>query len=215
LTDRLGPLVRRSVHVGAVVLAAGAAQFVLAMAVVQSQYPGYSLTANYISDLGNTNNSKLWYVFSASIIAFGLLTLLGIWLIRSAFREKTSRTLGLGLLMAAAVGAILVGCIPENVHPGIHQLAAGWTFLASGLGLTVLTLAMLRDTRWDRLRLYTLLSGLVTLAAIAVTASGRYGALGVGGIERIVVAPVILWSLVAGIHLARIPTYAPTGAAAL
>jgi hypothetical membrane protein len=215
VTDRLGPLVRRSVHVGALLLAAAAAQFVLAMAVVQSQYPGYSLTANYISDLGNTGTSKLWYLFSASIIAFGLLTLLGVWLIRSAFREKRSRTVGLGLLMVAAVGAILVGCFPENVHHGIHELAASVTFIASGLALTVLTFAMLRDTRWDRLRLYTLVSGLVTLAAVVVIESGNYGPLGVGGIERIVVAPVILWSIVAGIHLARIPTYAPTGAAAL
>jgi hypothetical membrane protein len=215
VTDRLGPLVRRSVHVGALALVVAAAQFVVAMIAVESQFPGYSLTSNYISDLGNTATSKYWFVFSASIIAFGVLALLGLWLIRTAFREKSSRTIGLGLLMVGAVSAILVGCFPENLEAGVHTVVSDTTFFGSGLGLIVLTFAMLRDTRWDRLRLYTLVSGVITMIAIGVAAAGRQGALGVGGIERVIVAPVILWAIVAGIHLARIPTYSPAGAAAL
>jgi hypothetical protein len=27
--------------------------------------------------------------------------------------------------------------------------------------------------------------------------------------ERLIVAPVLLWAIVAGVHLARIPTFAP------
>ena len=70
---------------------------------------------------------------------------------------------------------------------------------------------MFRDTRWDGFRAYTLLSGVVGLVALVLFATKTYAGLGVGGMERLIVAPVILWSLVVGIHLARIPTYAPPG----
>jgi hypothetical membrane protein len=69
---------------------------------------------------------------------------------------------------------------------------------------------MFRDTRWDGFRTYTVLSGFVALIAVALFANKVYAGLGVGGMERLIVAPVLLWALVVGVHLVRIPTYAPT-----
>ena len=56
-----------------------------------------------------------------------------------------------------------------------------------------------------------MLSGLVGLVAFVLFEAKTWGPLGVGGMERLIVAPVLLWALVAGIHLVRIPTYAPAG----
>ena len=53
---------------------------------------------------------------------------------------------------------------------------------------------MFRDTRWDGFRAYTMLSGLVILIALILFATKNYAGLGVGGMERLVVAPMLLWA---------------------
>jgi len=221
-SERYGPLVHRSVHHGAIVLVVATLQFLVAMAVTQLGWTvNYSLLTNYISDLGAVNcgffpSSSSHYVcspwhlvFDISIVVMGLLILLAVILIRTAFPARRSRTIGLGLLALAAIGSIGVGLSPEDVNLTVHTISATLAFVGGGLALIVLGFAMFRDTRWDGFRAYTILSGLVTLIAFLLFASSTYLALGVGGMERLIVAPVLLWSLVAGVHLARIPTYAP------
>jgi hypothetical membrane protein len=225
--ERRGPLVRRSVRHGAIVLFVAAAQFIVANIVTQIGYgPGYSLSGNYISDLGAVNCGLFggsgsfpghyacspWHdVFNASCVILGLLLILAVFLIQTAFPQRRSRTIGLALLAIAGIGAIGVGLSPEDVNITVHSASATIAFAGSGFALIVLGFAMFRDTRWDGFRAYTLLSGVVGLVALVLFATKTYAGLGVGGMERLIVAPVILWSLVVGIHLARIPTYAPPG----
>jgi hypothetical membrane protein len=219
---RRGPLVHRSVRHGAILLIVGAIQFVVAMAITQAGWTTpYSLLHNYISDLGAVNCGDFpvssthyvcspWHlVFNISIIVLGLLVALGAVLIRSAFPPRGSRSLGLFLLMLAGLGSIGVGLSPEDVNLTVHSVSALLAFAAGNLALIVLAVAMLRDTRWDGFRAYSILSGLIGLVALVLFTEGIWGALGVGGMERLVAAPILLWSIVAGIHLARIPTYAP------
>ena len=224
-SERYGPLVHRSVHHGAIVLLVGALQFILAMAVTQVGYgSSYSLTQNYISDLGARNCgvfggsasfgghyacSPWQVVFNVSIIVMGLLILLAVVLLRTAFPARRSRTIGLGLLALAGLGAIGVGLFPEDVNITVHSISALFAFLGGGLALLVLGFAMFRDTRWDGFRAYTVLSGLVDLVALVLFLTQTYVGLGVGGMERLIVAPILLWSIVVGIHLVRIPTFAP------
>ncbi|MFZ1022583.1 MAG: hypothetical protein WAN87_00405, partial [Thermoplasmata archaeon] len=40
---------------------------------------------------------------------------------------------------------------------------------------------------------------------------GLWASLGEGGIERLIVAPLLLWTIVVSTHLVRIPTFAPPG----
>jgi hypothetical membrane protein len=222
--SRRGPLVHRVVHRGAAVWLVAVLQFVVAMIVVQLAWsgpPAYSLTGNYISDLGNTacapwpssSSHRVcspWHdVFDGSAIALGVLVLLGAVLVRTAFPSRRSATIGLALLGVAGIGAIGVGVSPENVNLGIHELSSAIAFLFSGLALLVLGFAMFRDTRWDGYRAYAILSGLVGLVALGLFTSHAYGALGVGGMERLIVAPVLLWLVVASVHLLRVPQYAP------
>ena len=234
-SERYGPLVHRSVHHGAILLVVGAVEFILGMAVTQIGYgptfdwgSSYSLSHNYISDLGATQCGWFhigalgpsgsayacspWHlVFNISIIVMGLCILLAVVLMRTAFPARRSRTIGLGLLAIVGMGAIGVGLFPENVNISAHTISALLAFLCSGLSLIVLGFAMFRDTRWEGFRAYSILSGLVTIVALVLFVSKVYLGIGVGGMERLIVAPMLLWAIVVGIHLARIPTFAPSG----
>ncbi len=224
--ERYGPLVHRSVRHGAYLWILGVLIFVVAMVVTQIGYNGngvpYSLVHNYISDLGAAHCGYLaghyydggwvcspWHeVFDVGIVLMGLLLILGVFLIRTGFPPRPSRTLGLALLALAGFGAIGVGLSPEDVNVTVHVISAGIAFILGNLALVILGFAMFRDTRWDGFRAYTILSGLVGLVAFGLFYTKNYFALGVGGMERLIVAPLLLWALVAAIHLARIPTYA-------
>ncbi len=221
---RLGPLVRRAVHHGAALWLAGSLLFIVAMIVVQLAWtgsPAYSLRNNYISDLGNThcgpwpnaNSADLcspWHdVFNGAVIVLGIFVILGAILVRSGFPSRRSASVGLLLTMIAGAGAIGVGVSPENVNGTVHSLASLVAFAVGSLALLVLGFAMFRDTRWDGFRAYTLFSGLLGLVATILFSEGTDLGLGVGGMERLIVAPLLLWLIVAPIHLLRIPQYAP------
>ncbi len=198
----------RARQAGAVLVVASV-QFIAAMIAVQLRYPGYSDLTNYISDLGGAH-SPWAVVFNGSVIVLGLLTVLAAYLLLSAFNRKLSRTLGLGFLGIAGIGAILVGIFPETttvLHGKMHGIAADIAFIASGLALINLPGAMLRDTRWDGYRAFTFFLGVITLVAIVLYSGGIWGPLGAGGMERVIVAPILLWSIVAGLHLLTLPTY--------
>lgn len=207
-----GPMVYRSAHAGAVLVIVGVVQFVLGMAWAELLYPGYSLSGNYISDLGCCGGVEHANVFNDSIRVLGALAIVGAYLLRTAFPAKTRSRLGIAALMIAGASAFAVGSFPENspyLGGQIHTLVSALTFFFSGLALIALSLAMLRDTRWGGYRLYTLASGLVTWVAMALFSAGAYLGIGPGGMERVVVAPVLLWGVVAGVHLLRIPGYRP------
>ncbi len=208
--ERRGPLLPRPARRGAALLLAGSLQFiVVGMLIPELRYPGYSLTANTISALGNTAHSPMAWLFNGSIIVLGLCSVVGFALLWSAFHPGGRRLVALGLLSLASLGAIGVGAAPENLQGTVHGLAALLVFLAGGFGLLLLPLAMTRDTRWDGFRIYTALSGVVTLAALLLYLRHLVGPLGAGGMERLVVAPLLLWEILAGIRLLRLPTYAP------
>jgi hypothetical membrane protein len=205
-----------------------AVTFIVGNIITQIGYgSSYSLSQNYISDLGAVNCGVFggsgsyqghyacspWHdVFNASIVIMGLFIILAVPLIRTAFPPRRSRTIGLGLLALAGLGSIGVGLSPEDVNITIHSLSATLAFLGGGLALLVLGFAMFRDTRWDGFRAFTILCGLVDLVALVLFLTKNYAGLGVGGMERLIVAPVLLWSIVVGLHLVRIPTYAPPSA---
>jgi hypothetical membrane protein len=207
----LGPLIPVRARRAGAVLLIGPIQFIIAMIVVQLKYPGYSDTGNYISDLGG-GHSPWALVFDGSVIVLGLLTLLVTYLLLSAFNRRLTRTLGLGFLAIAGIGAIGVGVFPKTtpvLHGQMHEIVSDVAFIGAGLALIILPGAMLRDTRWDGYRAFTFLLGVITLIAIVLFSTSVWGALGPGGMERLIVAPILLWAIVVGIHLLSLPTYDP------
>ena len=206
----IGPMVYRSAHVGAALVAFGSIQFVVAMAWSEWLYPGYSLTQDLISDLGCCGSPAYAVIFNDSVRLLGLCVLVGGFLLRAAFPRRTSARLGIAATMLAGASAFAVGTFPEDstyLGGHAHALAAALTFFFAGLALVFLALAMLRDTRWGGYRAYTFLSGLVTLVALGLSAAGISYGLGPGGIERLAAAPALLWLIVAGIHVLRIPAF--------
>jgi hypothetical membrane protein len=205
----LGPLIPVPARRAGAVLVLGSVQFIVAMIVVQLEYPGYSDLTNYISDLGGTK-SPWAVVFNASVIVVGLLTLTATYLLLSAFNKRFSRTLGLGFFALTGIGAVMVGVFPEPspyLNGNIHGISSDIAFIGAALTLIFLPLAMLRDTRWDGYRGFTFLLGLITVVAIVLFSTSHWGALGPGGMERLIVAPILLWAIVVGVHLLSLPTY--------
>jgi hypothetical membrane protein len=207
MSDHVRPFVPRSVRVGGALIGVGALQFVAAMIVVQLRWPGYSDLTNYISDLGNTATSPLPWLFNASIVLFGVLAFVGILAAWGGFPPGGLRLGGLGLLLLAAFAAILVGFFPENVNPSVHDLASLVVFGGGGAGVIVLSGAMRPGTSWAHLRAFSVAMGVITLAALLYYAPTQIAntTFDPGLVERIIVAPIILWAIVAAIHLGRLP----------
>ena len=205
------PLMHRTVHYGAIALVGAVLQFIAAMIVAQFGYPNYSLAQNYISDLGNTSLSPWYYVFDGSIAVLGVLTAIAILLVWSSFAPGSARAIGLLLLLIAGVAAIFVGAFPENVNGTVHAIASLLVFAPSGLGLLILgSGAMPARTHWTPFRAFTIVLGVVTLLALVMFLFSLWGPLGPGTVERIIVAPVLLWALVISTHLLRLPARAPS-----
>jgi len=205
--------VPRTVLWGGVLIAVGVVQFVAAMAVVQSRYSGYSLLTNYISDLGNTSTSPLPLVFNISILLLGVFAFLGIFLSWAGFPRGGPRVVGLFLLLIASVAAVLVGLFPENVNPPVHDFVSLMVFLPGGLALVILSAGMRERTLWSSYRGFSVALGVITLASLAYYAPTQTFSTtwDPGLFERLIVAPILLWGFVAGLHLARFPRFSPSG----
>jgi hypothetical membrane protein len=205
MTQTVRPLVSRSVPAGAVLLGTGVGQFVVAMALVQLRYPGYSLLANYISDLGNTSLSPWHVVFNVSIAILGGFSIVGILLSWSGFPRGGSRVVGLSLLLVASGAAALVGQFPENVNPPVHDAVSLLVFAPGGLALLILAAGMSADTRWAGGRTFSALLGAVTLLSLAyyVPTQAANTTWYPGLVERLIVAPILLWGFGVAVHLGR------------
>jgi hypothetical membrane protein len=195
----------RSVRAGAGLIALGVVQFSAAMAVVQSAYPGYSDTANYISDLGNTATSPWHWVFNVSIIVLGFLAFLGIVLSWGGFPAGGTRAVGLLLLLLASLGAIFVGLFPENVNPTVHGLASLTVFLPGGVALVILGAGFRPGNEWHWLRWISVVLGLIDLLSLAyyVPTQSNNTTWDPGFVERLIVFPILIWGFLASVQLSR------------
>ena len=210
-----GPGVERSIRLGAAVWIL-AIQFFIAQFVVQSAWTTpFSLTKNYISDLGNTacgpypSDSSMyvcspWHAWmNASFILLGLTILFGAVLIRGDFLPGRMLAAGLSLIGLAGPGLIAVGLFPENMNIAAHKIGAGGQFISGNLGLVVLGVAMLQARHWSVLAVYSIASGVVGLLATALFVSDLYLGVGIGGMERLAAYPLPLWLVVAGSYFVQ------------
>jgi len=192
------------------------AQFFLAQLLVQWAWTTpFSLTRNYISDLGNTAcgpfpaNSGMyvcspWHaVMNASFVAIGVTVVVGAALVRNTFRHARPWRWGLALVALGGFGFVLVGLFPENVNFPPHRLGATLQFVSGNLGQVVIGTSMLGTRHGRRWAGYSIASGVVGLLATALFASGHYLGTGIGGMERLAAYPLPLWTIVMGIALRR------------
>jgi hypothetical membrane protein len=182
-------------------LFAGAAQFVPGMTIAEALYPGYSVSAQPISDLGATCmtvsgvrtctlHQPSATIFDASVLILGLLALLG----ASFVFRAGNRALGV-TLMLGGVGAMGVGVFSETTG-ALHLAFAFVAFLFAGIS-AVLSYKSARPP----LSYFSLVLGAVTLLALALYASSTYLGLGQGGMERMIVYPALIWIAGYGAYL--------------
>ena len=188
-----------------VALFVGVVQFGIFEMVAEFVYPGYSVSANRISDLGppcangvSCPSNSSWLVFDASITFMGLCVLLTAYFLYRYYKWKPIT----GLVGLAGLGAVGVGILNESSPYMLHDLFSLLTFI--GIGLTALVSYRLQK---PPLGYFSVILGLVTLVSLVlyvadsgVTAGGDLG-IGPGGLERMVVYPVLFWSLAFSGHL--------------
>jgi hypothetical membrane protein len=208
---------QRAIRIGALVWVL-AIQFFIAQLLVQSAWATpYSLTANYISDLGNTacgpypvNTGAYvcspWHAWmNGSFILLGVIIPLGAALAGRAFPSGRMSAAGLLLVSLAGLGLIVVGLFPENVSITPHTIGAAAHFVGGNLGMVALGLALAAARTQGNLAAYSIVLGLVGLVATLLFVSGHYLGVGIGGMERLAAYPLPLWLIVAGVSLVKRP----------
>jgi hypothetical membrane protein len=172
-------------------------QFLLGMLVAETLYPGYSVSANYISDLGATCLTTCTIVQPSSLIFNSSVFLLGALIVVGAyfFMKGTGSIVAPVLLVVTGLGAMGVGIFPETTGV-LHHLVSMVAFAGGGL-------AALASFKFSKpvLSYFAVVLGLMTLGALVLYASGIYLGLGPGGMERMIVLPVLAWGIAFGGHL--------------
>lgn len=174
----------------------GGTQFVLGMVIGEALHPSYSISQNYISDLGMGPSAS---IFNSSAFLLGLMIVTGTYFLQRSLRNR----LVTGLLVLAGVGAMGVGVFPEN-YPAMHEVVSGVAFIFGGLA----PIAAYRVLR-KPFRYFSVVLGLVSLfAMILLSAQYFFGlgeqyilGLGPGGMERMIAYPVLLWEMGLGGYL--------------
>jgi len=159
-----------------------ASQFILSLVVAEALYPGYSISTNYISDLGVGPSST---VFNLSIFLTGLLTIIGTYFLQRAFNYKVVTI----LIIIAALAAMGVGIFTENNEP-MHVFVSFIVFLFSALS-AIFSYKLIMYP----FNSIVILLGLMSLLALIFYIGNIYLGLGVGGMERMIVYPILIWMI--------------------
>ena len=177
----------------------GTIQFGIGEILAEIYYPNYNVSANYISDLGATCPTSgactifepTSYIFSASIIILGLMILLSAYFIQKSFAWRPAS----GLMAIAGVGALGVGLFNETTGI-VHGIFSLIVFLFAGLSAII--------TFWLQkppLSYISIVLGAITVGALFLYVGSIYLGLGAGGMERMVMYPVLFWGVGFGGHL--------------
>jgi hypothetical membrane protein len=137
---------------------------------------------------------------NAAFIVLGAVMVAGAPLIYQEFPKRRLTVVGFACMAVAGLGTILVGAFPENVNHTLHVIGAAGPFLVGNVGLVVMSHALPLP---EKIRGYTLLSGVVGLCGLVLLVAGAYLGLGRGGMERVTAYPQTLWLIVFGAYMSR------------
>ncbi|MFI5836749.1 DUF998 domain-containing protein [Micromonospora sp. NPDC051300] len=176
--------------------------------------PRFDWTHHNISDLGNvgcgvwdTTRPRLvcspWHpAMNVAFVAVGLLLAAGVLVGRTAFGRGRAATVARACALAAAGGYVLAGVCPADVDENRHVLGAVLIFVLGNCGLLVGARAA-RPAALDDLPRAGLLLGVVGLVGAALFLARVDVGIGVGGMERVAVAPLFGWVSWAALRLLR------------
>lgn len=176
----------------------GIGQFAVFFVLAETYYPGYDVSANVISDLGATCNSGICkFVQPSSDIFNGSIVLLGVLAVfASYFMWRGSGSKSLSFFEAlVGVGAMGVGIFNES-YGAAHVFFSALTFVSAGIqAILVFKVAKAPFS------LFSVVLGGVSLAATVLYATDTYLGLGRGGMERMIVYPVLIGGIALGGYL--------------
>lgn len=179
----------------------GAVQFSIGLVLAEIYYPGYNVSTNAVSDLGancSASSCQIYQpsstIFNSSVILLGLMVLIGAYFLQRAFHWKPVTV----MVALAGIGALGAGLFPETTGV-LHSIFSLIVFLFAGLSAVV-------TARFQKkpLSYFSVVLGLLTLSALVLSLGGNYLGLGGGGMERMVVYPVLLATIGFGGHLMAI-----------
>ncbi len=186
---------------GGLLLVAGAT-ILMGIITAEALYPGtFSTGANEISDLGGTRppDSVILQpsatIFDVSMMAIGLLVMAGSWFVHRAFGWR-SVTIPLTVL---GVGALGVGLFPGNTGDP-HAIFAMITFVSGGIAALTAARVASGPFRYLSYAFGAVSLGTLVSYMLLGDASPMAG-LGIGGIERWIVYPIVLWVTAFGGYL--------------
>ncbi|WP_175414051.1 DUF998 domain-containing protein [Agrococcus sp. SGAir0287] len=221
MTASAPDLTDRRVARGGIALVATTQYLVAEQVVAAAWAPApYSFGDNYISDLGvpeclvladRVVCSPQWLLMDAAFVLQGLLVVVATWQL-AWLLPRVWRWIATALGVVHGVGMLLVGLFPGSIaedlggdatRAALHGIGATLAIaggivwmLVAGIGLLV--------RRWRGVGVLSLVLagvgavGLVGLALLPSTPGADLG-LGVGGIERLAVYPIIAWLILMGI----------------
>ncbi len=181
-----------------------ASQFVLALTVSEALYPGYSVSGNYISDLGVGPSSV---VFNSSVFLLGLLLFFGTYFLRNV---ESFKTLSI-LLLLMALGTMSIGVVTKAFTVP-HGAVSSAAFFFAGLSALVSSKVLKKPFSIISTVLGLMTLGALALFSIGMTTSGSltstealdslfYLGLGPGGMERMIIYPALMWLVAFGGYL--------------
>lgn len=174
--------------IAGILLFVGGIICVLGIIVTEALYLGYSTSQNYISDLGVGPSA---YIFNSSMFFLGVLAVVGAYFLHQAFKAKLFSV----VTAIAGIGVMGVGLFPEDV-PVLHTVSSLIAFLFSGLSAVISY-----KVEKPPFSYFSVVLGAVTLLALLLFTSGNFLGLGVGGMERMIAYPALLWVIGFGGYL--------------
>jgi hypothetical membrane protein len=185
--------------IAGLLLFSGLAQFILTQIVCETIYPDYLVGQQAISDLGNWSLAgNFAAVFAASSILLGVFIIAGAY-----FNMQGSKNRSFTALFAiAGVGNVVVGVVAENVIPSVHSLFALIMFASWAVAVLLSYKLVKSPFSYVSVTLGSVSLLMLFLSLLAQRVSPSFAlSLGMGGLERLIVYPLWLWTLGFGTYL--------------
>lgn len=173
----------RSLKIAGSLIFVSAVQFILIMIISEAIYPHYSVANNYISDLGVGVTASM---FNASVAVLGIAVIVSAYFIKRGLGSAVFSI----LIALAGAGALCVGILNESFGM-VHTVVSVWTFLFGAIA-TIYSARVAKPP----VGYLSIPLGVISLLALAMLAVAPQAfGLGVGGFERLVVYPFLLWGI--------------------
>ena len=171
-------------------LVVGAIQCVLGILISETRYPEYSTSSQTISSLGVGPSA---IIFNSVVFLIGVLGLVAIYFGHREFKSNTFTF----CLCLAHIGATGVGLFSEASNTfTIHVIFSVITYLFGGIAAI-----MSYKLQKQPLSILSASLGVFSLGAMVLLALQTYLGLGLGGMERMVAYPLLLWEIGFGSQL--------------